>query len=229
MGFKRRLDFKGPLLQLAHELTVCKSGALRRLHTNGDLLKRTLKWHRPLTPTSEASVLRYTRCQSALQSLTQVFLRWAVWKDGDLKRQSRSTRYAITIKPSHTNSHSDLSGLASDTICIPDALRVMSPPFPTTIFQAGQFLRSSRAAGVHREQAQDSGAGALSWSVRDWIIKSGPKQNCRSKNIADQYRPSRSSLSVCRSVFLPLRMGIQGYGSLCGKFFEMAIRAASKC
>ena len=129
-GCKRRLDFKGPLLQLAHELTVCKGGALRRLHTNGDSLKRTLKWHRPLTPTSEASVLRYTRCQSALQSLTQVFLRWTVWKDGDLKRQSRSTHCAITIKPSHTNSHSDLSGLASDTICIPDALRVMSPPFP---------------------------------------------------------------------------------------------------
>ena len=153
LGFKRRLDFKGPLLQLAHELTVCKSGALRRLHTHGDSLKRTLKWHRPLTPTSEASVLRYTRCQSALQSLTQVFLRWAVWKDGDLKRQSRSAHCAITIKPSHTNSHSDLSGLASDTICIPDALRVMSPPFPTTIFQAEQFLRSSRAAGVHREFA----------------------------------------------------------------------------
>ena len=123
VGFKRRLDFKGPLLQLAHELTVCNSGALRRLHTNGDSLKRKLKWHRPLTPTSEASVLRYTRCQSALQSLTQVFLRWTVWKDGDLKRQSRSTHCAITIKPSHTNSHSDLSGLASDTICIPDALR----------------------------------------------------------------------------------------------------------
>ena len=153
LGFKRRLDFKGPLLQLAHELTVCKSGALRRLHTHGDSLKRTLKWHRPLTPTSEASVLRYTRCQSALQSLTQVFLRWAVWKDGALKRQSRSAHCAITIKPSHTNSHSDLSGLASDTICIPDGLRVMSPPFPTTIFQAEQFLRSSRAAGVHREFA----------------------------------------------------------------------------